>query len=99
MKREEIEKINMERLYMLGGALLRYFNGMEITDEEAYIISNCQDNENVTFRTLDSNIATVSNTGIVTAQGTGTTYIELKDEQKEIIAKIKIIILQNLLLK
>lgn len=31
----------MERLYMLGGALLRYFNGMEITDEEAYIISNC----------------------------------------------------------
>ena len=29
-----------------------------------------------------SNIATVSNTGIVTAQGTGTTYIELKDEQK-----------------
>ena len=45
MKREEIEKISMERLYMLGGALLRYFNGMEITDEEAYIISNCQDNE------------------------------------------------------
>ena len=45
MKREEIEKINMERLYMLGGALLRYFNGMEITDEEAYIISNCQDCE------------------------------------------------------
>lgn len=31
----------MERLYMLGGALLRYFNDMEITDEEAYIISNC----------------------------------------------------------
>jgi len=28
MKREEIEKISMERLYMLGGALLRYFNGM-----------------------------------------------------------------------
>ena len=41
MKREEIEKISMERLYMLGGALLRYFNGMKITDEEAYIISNC----------------------------------------------------------
>ena len=45
MKSEEIEKISMERLYMLGGALLRYFNGMEITDEEAYIIANCQDNE------------------------------------------------------
>ena len=45
MKREEIEKISMERLYMLGGALLRYFNGMEITDEVAYIISNCQDSE------------------------------------------------------
>ena len=45
MKREEVEKISMERLYMLWGALLRYFNGMEITDEEAYIISNCQDNE------------------------------------------------------
>ena len=45
MKREEIEKISMERLYMLGGALLRYFNGMEITDEEAYIISNCQDKD------------------------------------------------------
>lgn len=42
MKSEEIEKISMD---ILGGALLRYFNGMEITDEEAYIISNCQDNE------------------------------------------------------
>ena len=45
MKREEVEKISMERLYMLGGALLRYFNGMEITDEEAYMISNCQDKD------------------------------------------------------
>ena len=30
MKREEVEQISMERLYMPGGALLRYFNGMEI---------------------------------------------------------------------
>ena len=45
MKREEMEKANMERLYILGSALLKYFNGMEITDEEAYIISNCQDSE------------------------------------------------------
>ncbi len=54
------------------------------------VLTNNPLTPNVTFRTLDSNIATVSNTGIVTAQGTGTTYIELKDEQKEIIAKIKI---------
>ena len=45
MKREEMNDLYVERMYLLGRALLKYFNGLEITDEEAYIISNCQDKD------------------------------------------------------
>ena len=45
MKREDMNDLYIERMYLLGRALLKYFNGLEITDEEAYIISNCQDKD------------------------------------------------------
>lgn len=45
MKREDMNDLYIERMYLLGRALLKYFNGLEITDEEAYMISNCQDKD------------------------------------------------------
>lgn len=45
MKREDMNDLYIERMYLLGRALLKYFNGLEITNEEAYMISNCQDKD------------------------------------------------------
>ena len=54
------------------------------------ILTNNQLIPKVTFRTLDNKIATVSSTGIITAQELGTTYIEIKDEEKDITARVKV---------
>ena len=42
MKKEEINDLYMEGMYLRGRALLKYFNGLEITDEEAYLISKVE---------------------------------------------------------
>ena len=56
MKKEEINNLYMERMYLIGRALLKYFNGLEITDEEAYLISKVEDKDIIpAIRTVQLN--------------------------------------------
>lgn len=56
MKKEEINDLYMEGMYLRGRALLKYFNGLEITDEEAYLISKVEDKDIIpAIRTVQLN--------------------------------------------
>ena len=52
MKREDMNDLYIERMYLLGRALLKYFNGLEITDEEAKEI---KDNKKLVYSTSPAN--------------------------------------------
>ena len=56
MKKEEINDLYMDKMYLRGRALLKYFNGLEITDEEAYLISKMEDKDIIpAIRTVQLN--------------------------------------------
>lgn len=53
-------------------------------------------NKNISFKSLDTNIATVSNNGVITAISEGKTSIEVKTEDREITKQVEVNVLEKL---
>ena len=54
------------------------------------LLTNQFIDKDISFKSLDTSIATVSSTGLVTAQGFGTTYIQLTDSKNDLVAKVRV---------
>ena len=54
------------------------------------LLTNQFIDKDISFKSLDTSIATVSSTGLITAQGFGTTYIQLTDSKNDLVAKVRV---------